>query len=319
MDSNATKNQSPLQDRRYSMKIIEELIERKNELGYTNEMISEKSGVPVSTVNKIFGRQTAKPRYNTLQSLHCMLFPEEHSRKDAAIYKDISENLALDHSDRVAESSALKEYGIDAPEIGYKVLLEKITSWKEPGEYTVEDWQNLPDGAMMELIDGVLYDRSTPSKKHQFIVTKIVSQLDAAIERSGHENCIVFTAPTGVQIDPDDEKNGLIPDVFIVCDEKKYAGDSEDIIGAPDFVAEVLSPSAAKYDRGRKFNKYWLAGVREYWIIDLILENIYVYLFEEGVPPKKYTFEDRIPLSISGGEIAVDFKSISKLMNKLFG
>lgn len=301
------------------MKTIEDLIRRKNELGYTNEMISEKSGVPLSTVNKIFGRRTAKPRYNTLQSLHCVLFPEMHSRKETAIYKDISENLALDYSGRAAESSALEEYGIDAPDIGYKGMLEKITSWKKPGEYTVEDWRKLPDGAMMELIDGVLYDRSTPSKKHQFIVTKLVSQLDTAIEKTGHENCIVLTAPTGVQIDPNDEKNGLIPDVFIVCDEKKYAGESEDIIGAPDFVAEVLSPSTAKYDKGRKFNKYWQAGVREYWLIDMTYESVYVYLFEEGIPPKKYAFEDRIPLSISGGEISVDFGSIHKLMNKLFG
>ena len=68
---------------------IEEIKERKKELGYTNEMISELSGVPLGTVQKFFGGATSRPRFNTIQSIECVLFPEKHSKKEAALYKDI--------------------------------------------------------------------------------------------------------------------------------------------------------------------------------------------------------------------------------------
>ena len=301
------------------MKIIEELIERKNELGYTNEMISEKSGVPLSTVNKIFGRQTAKPRYNTLQSLHCVLFPEIHSRKETSIYKDISENLSLDYSGGVSEGAALQEYNSETPEDGYKVQIEKVLSWKKQGEYTVQDWLDLPDGLHMELIDGRLYDRNTPTTKHQFIAGELYAELRSALrsEKKGDKDCRAFIAPASVQPDMADDRNGYIPDVFIVCDKAKYK-EGKMIKGAPDFVAEVLSPSTEKYDRGSKLNKYWQSGVREYWIIDISEEEVCVYEFGKGVPPAVYSFDDQIPLGISEGRITIDFKSISDYMHESF-
>ena len=51
------------------MMSIRQLKERKKELGYTNEMIAEKSGVPLSTVQKVFCGATKHPRYDTLLAL----------------------------------------------------------------------------------------------------------------------------------------------------------------------------------------------------------------------------------------------------------
>ena len=296
---------------------LEDLKRRKIELGYSNEMISAKSGVPLGTVQKIFGGTTKKPRFNTLQSIQCVLFPELHSPKEAALYKDIVHNLTLDYADRVDETNAFDEYRYEMPEEEHKVSYEQVMSWKQPGEFTVEDWINLPDGSVMELIDGVLYDRNTPTTRHQFIVMKLTIQLDAAIESKGKGHCLVLSAPTGVQPDADDEKNGLIPDVLLVCDKEKYKG-KEIIVGAPDFVAEVLSPSTEKYDRTKKFIKYWKAGVREYWVIDLENEVVLTYMFGEKTIVENYSFEDQIPLGISNGEIVVDFRSISDRMHQYF-
>lgn len=44
------------------MMSIRQLEERKKELGYTNAMIAEKSGVPLSTVQKVFCGATRHPR-----------------------------------------------------------------------------------------------------------------------------------------------------------------------------------------------------------------------------------------------------------------
>ena len=42
---------------------IAEMIEKKRELGMNNEMISEASGVPLSTVQKVFGGITKSPAF----------------------------------------------------------------------------------------------------------------------------------------------------------------------------------------------------------------------------------------------------------------
>ena len=62
------------------------------------------------------------------------------------------------------------------------------------------------------------------------------------------------------------EKDRFIPDMMVVCDPDKISGNG--VHGAPDLVVEVLSPSTAKNDRGRKMKVYGECGVREYWIVN---------------------------------------------------
>ena len=48
---------------------IEEMKEKKREHGYTYNMMSQMSGVPLGTVQKIFTGETKSPRYDTLEAL----------------------------------------------------------------------------------------------------------------------------------------------------------------------------------------------------------------------------------------------------------
>ena len=50
------------------------------------------------------------------------------------------------------------------------------------------------------------------------------------------------------------EEDRFIPDMMVVCDPDKVKADG--VYGAPDLVVEVLSPSTAQYDRGRKMKVY---------------------------------------------------------------
>ena len=52
---------------------IEEMKQRKKELGYSYEKISELSGVPVGTLQKIFSGETSSPRYKTIMALSNVL------------------------------------------------------------------------------------------------------------------------------------------------------------------------------------------------------------------------------------------------------
>lgn len=65
---------------------------------------------------------------------------------------------------------------------------------------------------------------------------------------------------------------------------------------APDFVAEVLSPSTEAVDRGVKFTDYAAHGVREYWIIDPDAQVVEQYVLADGA----YTLQTKA----RSGEIA---------------
>ena len=108
-----------------------------------------------------------------------------------------------------------------------------------------------------------------------------------------------------VYAEPDvffDEDNHCLPDIVIVCDpgKIKYAH----IEGAPDFVAEILSPSTGNYDMGTKMDIYEKFGVREYWLIDPKSKAIIVYLLKDG----RYVFEGRYAVLETGDEEAMTDK-----------
>lgn len=75
---------------------IEDMKEKKRELGYTNEQLAAASGVPIGTVQKIFSGETKSPRYETIRKLEAAL-----NKVVSREYKYIPEN-----STRVAETQA---------------------------------------------------------------------------------------------------------------------------------------------------------------------------------------------------------------------
>lgn len=71
-----------------------------------------------------------------------------------------------------------------------------------------------------------------------------------------------------------------VPDFMIVCDPEKVKPDG--VHGAPDLVAEILSPSTAKNDKAVKKDVYAQCGVREYWIVSPGDKTVEQYLLREG-------------------------------------
>jgi Uma2 family endonuclease len=135
-----------------------------------------------------------------------------------------------------------------------------------------------------ELIDGTAYIREPPSptRSHQEIVGELYYQATDALEG---KPCRVYVAPFDVRLpkstEEDDQVDTVVqPDVLIVSDLKKL--DARGMRGAPDWVAEVLSPSTATYDRTVKLSAYERAGVREVWLIDPIDRTLAIYQLEAG-------------------------------------
>jgi len=258
---------------------IEEMKKRKQEMGYSNGRLSELSGVPVGTLQKIFSGETTSPRYDTVRALAEVL---------SSIPDEVREP-ALVHN-RNLRSNSLNSTPNDFSE----------------GGKTIDDYLALPEGARVELIDGKFYEMAAPTTIHQRIGLILGSLLSNHIAKNGGM-CVPFLAPTDVQLDCD-EKTMMQPDVLVVCDRNKITRPR--IVGAPDLVIEIISPSNAVTDALIKLSKYQKAGVREYWIVFPDEKQIIVYDFENDATLKIYTFEDEIPVGIWNGACKIDFKSI---------
>ena len=264
---------------------IDEMRERRRELGYTYEMLSEISGVPVATIQKIFGGTTVSPRRDTILAL-------EKALKKSAVYTLQDEDSPL----RLQEK--IEEYGV------------------KDGEYTgsMIDAMDLPEDCRFDLIDGRIYYLATPVIDHQTVVEEIYLQIRDYIKRKGGR-CIVRNLPTTLEFD---EKNRPIPDLFILCDKSKLGKDK--IYGPVDFVLEVLSPSTRTKDLTVKLNCYAKAGVREVWIADPKNEKLISYFFEdpEDNVIGYYGFDGEVPVAIFGGDLKIDMKAVKKAVEDFY-
>ncbi len=161
---------------------LHEMKSQKISLGYSCEMISRFSGVPLETVQKIFEDGQPLRSFTTWQALNDFF------------EKPVSSNY-------VSEGAAA--YGK-----------------KRQGEYTLDDYYKIPDDIRVELIDGVIYELSSaPTLTHQAISGLLYAKLLAHV--TAHKGqCMPFISPVDVQLDCD-EKTMVQPDVLIVCDRDK--------------------------------------------------------------------------------------------------
>lgn len=269
----------------------------KQELGFTNEWIAEKSGVPLGTVQKVFSEQVKSPRKETVDKL---------SHFFAQVLGDEERDASMVHDVEVAYK-AIKKNTVTYRSFDGAIKVEDGVYKLADRKFTIEDLEFIPEEKRMELIDGVLYDMASPSTDHQRIIRDVGFEIYSCI-RKCREDCEVFFAPLDVQVDCS-IYTMVQPDLFIMCDKEKVH--DRHIVGAPDFVMEVLSDSTMKKDMTVKFTKYWNSGVKEYWIIDLKNRKVIVHDFQHGEIDRQYTFNDKVPVGISDGKCVIDFSGIA--------
>jgi len=141
--------------------------------------------------------------------------------------------------------------------------------------FTYADYLTWDDGNRYELIDGYAYLMSpAPSFLHQEVLVNLLTKLANHLEG---KPCKALPAPLDVRLNPEGDDDTVVqPDITVICDESKITKDG--IVGAPNLVVEILSPSTAVYDRVVKMQKYLKFAVPEYWIVDPELKTIQVHL-----------------------------------------
>lgn len=156
-----------------------------------------------------------------------------------------------------------------------------VYEWPEQGEWTYEDYAQLPDGhRRYEVIRGRLHVTPAPSTTHQLVSFELAFALYGHVKANKLGR--VLEAPVDLILP--DRATPVQPDVHFIARERLDILQEKFIEGAPDLIIEVLSPGNAHHDRQTKYDLYAEAGVREYWIVDPddCLVDVYT-LHDDGI------------------------------------
>jgi Uma2 family endonuclease len=136
-------------------------------------------------------------------------------------------------------------------------------------------YDTMQEGQKTEFINGEVIVHS-PSRLRDCLTSQNLGMLlDVYVRKRGlglvgHEKILVALT-----------RNDYEPDVCFFSAKKARSFQPDQMIfPAPDFVAEVLSPSTAALDRGVKLEDYAAHGIDEYWIVDPEHERLEQYLLD---------------------------------------
>ena len=148
-----------------------------------------------------------------------------------------------------------------------------------PPRFGYADLLAMPDdGRRYEIHGGELVVVPAPILRHQCAAVELVTMLNDYRRRSGG---LALSAPFDVVFD---EHDVLQPDVvFFRAERLRLLDPDSPARAAPDLVVEVLSPSTAQLDRGRKMRIFARYAVPEYWIVDPVRQRIEVHVLERDV------------------------------------
>lgn len=299
---------------------LEEMEKIRKSKDYSYARVAEMVGMEEEKVRNIFKGNVVYLRLEDAFALEVALTEDIPPTKEK-VTRIVYEMLKLPEGWEEDDGEDLLNLGCVREEPAYWI---ETAVRKRQGEYTLEDYYNLPYETMqaVEMIDGVLlYTKTAPPPWHAIALQKIMWLIDMYIEKK-RGDCFVFIEPLDVLIKEQVSDSLNInadtvvkPDGFVICNRDKVTNDG--IIGVPDLVVEVLSRSTQMIDLKVKKRIYCEAGVREYWIVDLEHEKVIVYRFEEKNGPTIYGFYDAIPVWIYNGDLQIDFREVTAQLERV--
>lgn len=167
-------------------------------------------------------------------------------------------------------------------------------------KWTVEDYLKLGEEVKCEILHGELIKTPAPLITHQRTVGLLYQKLVSYINTNKLGE--LFFAPVDVFFD---QENVYQPDLVFVCSSKFSNIQEKGIIGTPDLVAEIISPSSSYIDRYSKKGKYEQFRVPEYWIVDPANKTLEIFVLTAS-----QEFELHLSLAIRG-------KVFSKLLKDM--
>lgn len=110
-----------------------------------------------------------------------------------------------------------------------------------------------------QFVDGEIFAMAGESLAHSTINANLIVSLGSQLRGSP---CRVLSPNMKIRSGPADARStkGLFSyaDVTVVCGEPRFHDEHLDVLVNPKLIAEVLSPSTERFDRGDKFLRYSL-------------------------------------------------------------
>jgi len=166
------------------------------------------------------------------------------------------------------------------------------------GLMTVEEFLKLPDppGGYYELRHGEAVFVTYPKRGHQRRQSRIRAVLTRLAGNQGEVDSEYAFQPTP-------EYNVWGPDVAFVGAEREHAvGDAEYLMGAPDLVVEVLSPSNSLDEMNDRMAICLDNGCSSFWVVDEKRERLSV---TEGNVTHHYGVNDSFHCGVIGATVHV--------------
>jgi Uma2 family endonuclease len=143
---------------------------------------------------------------------------------------------------------------------------------REPRRATIREWLAIPEEERAELIDGAIIYQAMPGPEHGLAQGKMFALVDTPFGRrvggGGRPGGWWFS----LEVDMELAGLGCRPDLLGFRRSKHARLPQPDERGVvtvvPDWICEVLSPSTAYLDQGKKRRAYHHAGVEHYWLVD---------------------------------------------------
>ena len=132
-----------------------------------------------------------------------------------------------------------------------------------PAEYLREERLS---ATKHEYVDGEIFAMAGASAAHKAITFAASGLLYAALRGS---KCRGFGSDLRVATGTARDDIYTYPDLSIVCGEPQFLDANRDTLLNPVVLVEVLSPSTAAYDRGKKFERYRrIPSLQEYVLLE---------------------------------------------------
>ncbi|MBI5181925.1 MAG: Uma2 family endonuclease [Nitrospirae bacterium] len=145
-------------------------------------------------------------------------------------------------------------------------------------KYTYNDYLLIEDEKRYEVMKGELIMVPAPFTIHQRIQINLAVILSNFVrdKKLGE----VLVAPTDVVLAEDVV---VQPDILFISNKRLDIIKEAAIIGSPDLVVEIVSPSSAAYDTIEKRDEYEKYGVKEYWLVFPQEKTVEVLTVEKGI------------------------------------
>lgn len=147
-------------------------------------------------------------------------------------------------------------------------------AYPEPKKWTVEECYRLQESGLLEgryeVIHGEIYSKMGQKPPHSRSLSGLLLCLDSifSMRRIRIQSPIALPAPHGRYSEPE-------PDVVVTVDNVLTY--TEHPTPADLLLAAEVSDTSLRFDRRTKAPLYAQCGVEEYWILDVVKRQLFVY------------------------------------------